>query len=369
MTMLFRHAVLGLAVLVSGCATSPAGAPRVATSDSAGAARALAQWSTAELAEAISYAASVNSTALLIIQDGHVVAEHRWPLGPNATAFRDSFVHGTSSRGDLLEDVASMQKSFVAILAGVAVDKGRLDPSKPVSTYLGQGWSKASPEQERAITVRNLLEMNSGLDERFEYVAPAGTRFFYNTPVYAVLKPVLEKASGQPLDVITRDWLTAPLGMADTAWRQRPGPIARTSANPTGLVTTAPDIARMGQMVLDRGKAPDGKRVLSEAQLDRMLTRTTTNEAYGELWWLNGGAFAVAPGPAARRAEGPLIPAAPADLVSAQGAQDRKLYVSPSRRLVVVRMGPETGAPDFNQQLWLRLSKAMPANQAALRPG
>jgi CubicO group peptidase (beta-lactamase class C family) len=320
------------------------------------------QWDTAGLAETIAYVASTNATAFLIVQEGRVIAEHRWPLSAEAETFRESFTHGSNERGDLLEDVASMQKSFLAILVGVAIDKGKLDAARPVSAYLGAGWSKATLEQEAAITVANLLEMNSGLNERFGYVAPPGTQFFYNTPVYAALKPVLEAATGETLDALTRDWLTAPLGMTDTAWRQRPGPIARTSANPTGLVTTARDIAKMGQMVLDRGKAPDGRRVLSETQLDRMLKRTATNEAYGELWWLNGGAFAVGPGPAGRRTEGQLIPAAPADVVSAQGAQDRKLYVSPSLRLVVVRMGPETGAPDFNQQLWLRLAKAIPSN-------
>ncbi|MFN3460641.1 MAG: hypothetical protein ACK4ZN_06480, partial [Oceanibaculum sp.] len=49
----------------------------------------------------------------------------------------------------------------------------------------------------------------SGLDESLGQVAPAGSTFFYNTPAYAKLKPVLEAASGQALDAITRDWLTA----------------------------------------------------------------------------------------------------------------------------------------------------------------
>ena len=45
--------------------------------------------------------------------------------------------------------------------------------------------------------------------------------------------------------------------------------------------------------------------------------------------------------------------------MAAQGALDRKLYVVPSRRIIVVRMG-QAADRDFNQQLWTRLMKAAP---------
>ncbi|MGZ6020395.1 MAG: serine hydrolase domain-containing protein, partial [Phenylobacterium sp.] len=112
-----------------------------------------------------------------------------------------------------------------------------------------------------------------------------------------------------------------------------------------------------GQIVLDGGRAADGKRIVSEASLKAMFARSATNPAYGRFWWLNGGEFTVRPGGA--RAPGPLIPAAPADLVAALGAMDRKLHVVPSKKLVVVRMGQATPDRDFDQQLWLRLSKAI----------
>lgn len=151
-----------------------------------------------------------------------------------------------------------------------------------------------------------------------------------------------------------------PLEMADTSWRKRPGAFADVG-NPTGLVTSPRDLARLGQLILDGGKSPTGQRVISKAQLDVMLTPTATNPAYGRLWWLNGGAYSLAAGANIARAEGPLIAAAPMDLVAAQGAQDRKLYVVPSRKLLVVRMGQQSPDRDFNQQLWARLTSATPA--------
>jgi CubicO group peptidase (beta-lactamase class C family) len=319
-------------------------------------------WNIEALAEAAVYVQSQNTTGFLIIQDRKVIYEHNWPLADPNSAFAKNFTHGTDSHGAVQEDVASAQKSFIAILAGVAIDKGLLDSSKPVSAYIGAGWSKATPDQEKAITVRNLLEMSSGLTEPLAYEAPAGAKFFYNTPAYAIMKPVLEKASRKTLDDITRDWLTAPAGMSDTLWRQRPGAFAGVG-NPTGLYTTPRDMAKLGQLVLDKGKAADGKRVISEAQLAALFQHTATNPAYGHLWWLNGSTYAIRPGANAPRTETSLIPAAPADLVAALGAQDRKIYVAPSKKLVVVRTGQAATDKGFDQQVWLRLMKALPAGR------
>jgi CubicO group peptidase (beta-lactamase class C family) len=303
----------------------------------------------------LDYAQRQNTTGFLVIRDRKTLAERNWPAPAGARAFRN-FVYETTPEGALLEDVASQQKSFVSMLVAVAIDKGLVDVEKPISAYLGAGWSKASPEQERAIQLIHVLTMSSGLTEQFAYEAPAGSRFFYNTAVYAVTKRVLTAASKQSLEAITHDWLTGPAGMTYTAWRQRPAAFAKVG-NPTGLVTSPRDVATFGQIVLDGGKARDGRRIVSEASLKAMFTRSATNPAYGRLWWLNGGSQTIRAG--GRPTPGPLIPAAPADLVAALGALGRKLYVVPSEKLLVVRLGATPPDKDFDQQLWLRLSKAL----------
>lgn len=341
-----------VALALVGCATPTAtgrGEPATISATDAG-------WK-ASLSEIADWVGAQKSTGFVIIQDNRIVLQKYWPLPEDAGTFRTNFVHGTSTDGALLEDVASQQKSFVALLTGVAVDKGLLDIAKPVAAYAGVGWSKATPEQEAAITVRNLLEMNSGLKENLNYEAAPDTKFFYNTPAYAVMKRVLEGASKLPLDRLTHDWLAGPAGMKDTAWRKRPNAFA-DSGNPTGLVTTPRDIARMGQLVLDGGVAADGTRVISRAQLDALFVRTKTNPSYGQLWWLNGASeTTMANG---TRRPGQFIEAAPADAVAAMGAQDRKLYIVLSRRLIVVRTGQ--AAPDraFDQHLWEKLMRAAP---------
>lgn len=333
---------MSLAVAVPACAQPPAPTPvRAAPSP--------------QMQDLLDYLRRQNSTGFIVIQDGKVLVDKAWPAPAEDRMFAN-FVYGKAANGALLEDVASQQKSFVAVLVAIAIDKGLIDVNAPVSQYLGKGWSKATPEQEAAIKVSHILTMSSGLDEQGRYVAPAGTQFFYNTPIYALSKAVLVAAAKQPLETITTDWLTRPVGMTDTAWRQRPAALASVG-NATGLVTTPQDVAKFGLMVLHGGVAEDGKRVVSKAQLDAMFVRSATNPAYGRLWWLNGGEYVVRP--QNPRAEGPLINAAPADLVAALGAFDRRLYVVPSRKLVVVRTGAAATDRDFDQQIWLRLMKVI----------
>lgn len=349
---MFRMMLAAGLLAFSGCAAAPDAPP---------AAMQRQTWDAAALAEVTAYVQSQKTTGFLIVQDGKTIAEHNWPLPDDAASqtFRANLVHGQSSTGALREDVASQQKSLIAILVGVGVDKGVIDIEKPVSSYIGSGWSKATGQQESAITVRHLLEMNSGLRENLTFEHPAGTRFFYNTPAYAKLKPVLEKASGKTLQTLTQLWLTSILNMQDTSWEQRPAAFADVG-NPTGLVTTPRDLVRLGKLVLDRGKGPGDARVISEAQLDAMLSPTGTNPAYGRLWWLNGGAYSFGAGPAAARTEGQFIPTAPRDLVAALGAQDRKLFVVPSMKLIVARTGQAAPDRDFDRKLWQLLMKAAP---------
>ncbi|MFV3078037.1 serine hydrolase domain-containing protein [Niveispirillum fermenti] len=310
----------------------------------------------AEMTRLLDYLRNQNTTGFLVIQGGKVLIEKNWPA-PKGNAQFALFAYERDGDGALLEDVASQQKSFIAVLMAIGVDKGLINVEKPVSDYIGTGWSKAAPDQEAKIRVIDLLTMSSGLDDKFAYTAPSGTTFFYNTPVYAVTKRILEAAAKQPLDALTRDWLTVPAGMSNTAWRKRPAVLA-SIGNDTGLVTSPRDTARFGFIILSGGLAGDGKRIVSEAGMQAMLAPTATNPAYGRLWWLNGSAYTL--GAMGNRREGPLIAAAPSDMVAALGAFDRRLYVVPSAKLIVVRTGAAAGdSKTFDEQLWQRLTKVI----------
>lgn len=330
-----RAVVLSLALLAAACAPPTPPAPP-------------APLAGAKREALVDFLRQSRTTGFIVIQHGRVLIEEHLPPPADDASFR-YFVHGTNGDGEVLEDVASLQKSVVGVLVAIAIYRGLVDPDASVGHYLGNGWSKASPRQEAAIRVIDLLTMSSGLDERFQYSAPPGQRFFYNTPVYAVTKEILAKASGQSLDAISRAWLTGPLGMADTAWRKRPAAFADVG-NATALVTTSRDLARLGTMVLHRGTAPDGARIVSERELNRLFEPSPANPAYGRLWWRNGGTFAI--GATGDRREGPLTKGGPSDLVAGLGFLDRRLYVVPSLDLVAVRTGAASKMPGFDEALW-----------------
>lgn len=305
------------------------------------------------------YCRGQHTTGLLVVTDGRTVLERNWPVADAAGSalFERRYLHGPTRNGALREDVASQQKSLVALLAAIAVDRGRLDLEQPVSHYIGRGWSRAVSNQERAIVVRHLLEMCSGLDDALRFEAPAGTCHCYNTPAYAQMLPVLEAAAGQSLDALTDAWLTGPAGMVDTAWCVRSDELASFLGNPRGLVTTPRDLARLGQIVLDGGVAEGGARLVSSAGLAATFRRTALHPAYGRLWWLNGGTHWVMP----RRGQGTgsVVATAPADAVFALGSENRVLMVVPSQRLILVRLGRQAPDADLREQMASRLARAM----------
>jgi CubicO group peptidase (beta-lactamase class C family) len=320
-------------------------------------------WDEAALNDLASYARSQRTTGLLVVQDRRLVLERNWPVPAGNELFERRYLHGTARDGALREDVASQQKSLVALLAAIAVDRGRLDLEQPVSNYIGRGWSRAEPLQEDAIVVRHLLEMCSGLDDALRFEASAGTRHHYNTPAYALMLPVLEAAADQSIGELTLAWLTGPAGMADTAWCQRSDELASFLGNPRGLVTTPRDLARLGEVALAGGVAEDGVRLVSSAGLAAIFRRTALHPAYGRLWWLNGGTHWTVPNRG--WGSGSLVPTAPADAVFALGSENRVLMVVPSQHLILVRLGQQAPDADLREQMASRLALAMVLTAAA----
>jgi CubicO group peptidase (beta-lactamase class C family) len=300
-----------------------------------------ARWNEAALERALDFARDNSSTGVVIVHRGRLLAERYWPGRAALPPTRD---------GKPVEDVASVQKSVISVLMGIAVERNLVSLDAPVSKYLGAGWSQAQGASENAITIRHLMSMSSGLDEALQPQHQAGHHWFYNTPAYSRLITVLARASGLEPNVYTTEWLASQIGMTDTRWIARPegGP------NPYGLATTARDLARFGLLVLARGKW-NGVPIVSERYLaESVRPSQTMNPSYGLLWWNNS-------------APGRPIPSAPPDVYSARGAADRRVYVVPSLDVVITRLGalpPLSAAggldPGFDRELWKRLAEAAP---------
>ncbi len=317
---------------------------------------AQAGWSAERLDALLEWAGTRGSSDVVIALDGRILAERHFDLAEPSSDYANLRT-GTTAGGRPIEDVASVQKSVLSFLTGVARAEDLLDLDDPVSQHLGPGWSKATPEQEGQITLRHLMSMTTGLSTGLEYEVAAGQRWQYNTRAYSRISDVLESVFGTTLDRLTQERLCRRIGMKDSRWLERGWVSADTDANRLGFSTTARDLARFGILVLAHGQW-QGADVLADPSFlaEALASSQELNPSYGLLWWLNGKKSFIRGG---TRQAGPLLPTAPADLVAGLGLLGRKLYVVPSLRLVVTRLGQAPG-PDFDTELWRRLLEAAP---------
>ena len=158
-------------------------------------------WNPAKLKELMNYARNNKSSGVVILYRGRILAEQYWPLDPKektAEGKPNPYFHmrlGKNAKGRAIEDVASAQKSVTAMLVGIAQHKGLLKITDPVHKHLGKGWSKAPAAAEAKITIRHLITMSSGLNPRLQFVAPAGSKWFYNTGAYSKALTCVSKAA------------------------------------------------------------------------------------------------------------------------------------------------------------------------------
>ncbi len=258
---------------------------------------------------------------------------------------------------------ASAGKTLTTAMTGIAERDGLLLVDDKVSTHLGAGWTSLTSAQEDAIKISHLLTMTSGLDDVangdcvspdcLTYVAPAGTRWAYDN-VYVKLQDVVAQASGETWKDYFNSRLKQPIGMTGT-W---------INSNDLSIYwSDTRSMARFGLLMLAKGKWGD-TRILPEAFCAQATqTSQPINKAYGYLWWLNGKESYRLP-QLQLEFDGTLIPSAPQDMYAAMGMNDQRIYVIPSRNMVVVRMGDSAEGTNFalsgfDNALWEKINAAV----------
>ena len=124
--------------------------------------------------------------------------------------------------------------------------------------------------------------------------------------------------------------------------------------------STPRSMARFGHLLLSKGTW-DGHIILNDSNYlkAQLASSQNFNPSYGYLTWLNGKSSYMLPG-LQLVFNGPLVPNAPADMYSALGKNDQKIYVVPSQSIVVIRMGDSAGnsqlaLSSFDNELWGKL--------------
>jgi CubicO group peptidase (beta-lactamase class C family) len=124
--------------------------------------------------------------------------------------------------------------------------------------------------------------------------------------------------------------------------------------------SNARSMARFGLLISANGKWENTQIVSYNFIAEATNTSQNINEAYGYLWWLNGKSSYHLP-QTQLEFNGKLIPNAPDDLFAALGKNDQKIYIVPSKKLVIIRMGEDAGSSNFtlssfDNNLWEKIN-------------
>ena len=250
--------------------------------------------------------------------------------------------------------IASIRKSLLSALIGMAVAEGRMRLDATVS-QLGVNDYTPLTDQERTATVRHLLQARSGVylptaaetqamraarPERGSH-AP-GTFWYYNNWDFNVLGEIYQRATGEGLFTALEHRLARPLGWRDfdplrhTRWSYD----AQSPRFPSyNIQMSARDMAQFGRLFLPRGRW-EGNQLLPPEWVDEstqahsLTGRPGFNSGYGYMWWV------VPDDPTVDRR------GLPAGTFTAAGNGGRYISVVPSLRLVVaVQPDEKRGEP------------------------
>ncbi len=303
-------------------------------------------WNQSAVQPLLDYLEQKNSKSFMILVNGRIVMEN--------------YFNGHNASTNWYW--ASAGKTLTATLTGIAAQEGYININNKVSDYIGTGWTSLPLNKENLITNKHLLTMTSGLEDidngdavdpaSLTYKADAGTRWAYHN-VYVKLQDVIAAATNQTWNNYFNTKLRDKIGMNGT-WV--------ILGNNSVYASNSRSMARFGLLIYNKGKW-DKTVILNENYCtDATSTSQNINLSYGYLWWLNGKSSYHLP-QTQIQFNGSLIPSAPNDLFMALGKNDQKIYIIPSKKMVVIRMGdvantdnPTFALSGFDNELWTKIS-------------
>jgi CubicO group peptidase (beta-lactamase class C family) len=227
--------------------------------------------------------------SLMLVRHGHVVAEGWWA----------PYAAGTP------HSLFSLSKSFTSTAVGLAAAEGKLSVDDPVLKFFPDEAPADPAANLKAMRLSDLLRMSTGQQTEpprrptepwaktfLAHPVPfkPGTHFLYNTSATYMLSAAVQKATGRTVLDYLKPRLFEPLGIEKPTWEASPQGI---SAGGYGLSVRTEDIAKFGQLYLQKGKW-NGKQLVPEAWVEAATARQTSNgsnprsdwdQGYGYQFW------------------------------------------------------------------------------------
>jgi hypothetical protein len=273
--------------------------------------------------------------AVIVVYNGQIVAEQYAPgFGKNQKMYG-----------------WSMAKSCTATLIGTLVNKGSLDITKPAPV---PEWNDTK-DPRHAITTQQLLQQTSGLGFLEDYTKASdvtnmlykqgdmaafaaahplahmpGTVFNYSSGNSNILSRIIRQTVGE------KDYAAYPytalfykIGMYHTSLEPD---ASGTYVGSSYINATTRDYARLGLLYYNDGVC-NGTRILPQGWVQQTTTAPAANKQknYGCQFWLNGVQ--------ANHPSQHIFKDVPADMFYCDGYAGQYIYIIPSEKLVVVRLG------------------------------
>jgi len=299
------------------------------------------------------FLADTGTQAFLVIQDDAIIYE-RYFMGYARDAIVTSF---------------SVAKSFDSLLVGIAIDEGLIGSANdPITKYIPELAERDARFAD--IEIRHLLMMSSGLrydPDRFgpsgdgsltyqyddlrelaltetEVVEPPGQTFLYNNYNPLLLGLILERATGTSVTAYLQEKVWTLLGMEFAGSWSLDSEKSGFEKMESGINARAVDFAKLGRLYLNGGRW-EGRQIVPAA----WVAESTGDQGilqgepvgYGYMWWNRPGT------------------GSPRDFL-ALGNFGQFVYVSPAKKLIIVRNGERYGL-EGEQEAWVEVFSAFAA--------
>ena len=302
------------------------------------------------LQEASDYAELHGSDSLVIQHNGKIVYENYW----------------NDTKPESLFALHSITKTMNALLMGHAIEDGFIDSVDiPAATFIEE-WKGSNKEN---IQIRDLLNMASGIQESYNFeptspriqrimgldiVAPniaaetkgkPGAAFLHVNPNSQILGIIIERATGQRFSEYFSEKIWQPLGARDAFFFvDTHGGMVHTDCC---MWASIRDLVRVGEMLMHKG-AFKGSQIIPTGWVDEMIKPSKANVNYGMQLWIGKEFVEYRPYDPSTTifANYHSKPFQADDVFFLDGLGKKRLYIIPSKSLVILRTGPNSSEWD-----------------------
>ena len=254
---------------------------------------------------------NVDSSQLNSVYESVYADDDTWPLKSmlvfrNGQLIAESYMKDDADR-TRPQAIWSCTKQIMGLLAGILWDQNEIFKVDRLEQFLEKYLSGHRDKQN--ITIEDLLTMRSGIgfdnDEHSDVLRKKeesnsidfvlglnlnytpGSHFNYNDGDPQLMSAIIQSLKYKQADVFAEEALFSKIGLSNYTWHRY---IDGISLGGFGIMTTPREIAKVGQLVLNKGMW-DSTQVVSEEWIADMLSvhssvRQYSNIDFGYYWWI-----------------------------------------------------------------------------------